>query len=176
MTVNFRKASEAFPATADAPPRRGPGRPRGDSSPRRSSAKSLRKGIDGLIVALNAIIAQLRPADQLDGVEIATLVKAIDEQAKASPKFRRGLESILSATGGTALIPVIGIIAARRLSRHRVIPAAIDPLGSFVLQMMQAEPSEAAAAMDGIMSMVQGVREGASPGDNGRTDTPPAGV
>lgn len=160
MTVQFRKASDVPPA--DTPPRRGPGRPRGSGSGRTSS-RSLRKQIDGLVVTLNTIVMQLRPADALDGVEVATLVKALDEQAKTSPRFRRGLEAILSATGGTSLVPVLGIIAARRLSRHRMIPPVIDPVGSVVLQMMQAEPSEAAAAMETVMGMMQGM--GATPSD-----------
>lgn len=166
MTVNFRPASDI---PADRPPRRGPGRPPG-SGGRRTSSKSLRKQIDGLIVTLNTIIQQLRPADALDAVEIATLVKAIDEQAKTSPRFRRGLESILSVTGGAGLLPVIGIIAARRLARHHVLPAPVDPLGSVVLQMMQAEPSEAAAAMDTIVGMMQGVTPSDGNGTSARSE------
>lgn len=165
MTVNFRQAADVPP---DSAPRRGrPPGGGGDARKPRVSRASLRKQIDGLVVSINAIIEQLRPADALDGAEIATLVKALDEQAKTSPKFRRGLEAILSATGGASLVPVLGIIAARRLSRHRVIPPFIDPLGGVALQMMQAEPSEAKAAMDTVMGMMQGM--GATPSDaNGK--------
>jgi hypothetical protein len=157
MVAPFRPAADV-PPSPDTPPRR-PGRPRGSGGGRRSS-KSLRSGIDGLLVVVNTIVAQVRPHDALDATELATLGKAIDEQAKQSPRFRRALESMLNVTGGTSLIPVVAIIGARRLARHGMIPRPVDPLGSVVLQMMQAEPSEAAAAMAQIQAMMQGVRAG----------------
>lgn len=167
MTMpTFRKASDIPPdANGDKAPRRG--RPPGSGSGKRRSSRSLRAGIDGLLVVINTVIGTVRPVDALDGTELAVLGKAIDEQAKASPRFRKGLEAILNVTGGTSLLPVLIIIGGRRLSRHNVIPAPVDPLGRVVLQMMQAEPSAAAEAMDGIMSAFNNARSG---NDDG-TDT-----
>lgn len=164
MTVNFRKASDIPPDNkADKAPRRG--RPPGSGKGR--GRKSLRAGIDGLLVVLNTVVGTVRPVDALDPTELAVLGKAIDEQAKASPRFRRGLEAILNVTGGTSLLPVVILIGGRRLARHNVIPAAVDPLGKVIMQMMQAEPSEAAQAMDSILNMMG---TGSTHGDDGATD------
>jgi hypothetical protein len=74
-----------------------------------------------------------RIGDELDAVEIAALASAIDAQCRRSPRFRKYVESALSAGSGGTLITVIGLIAARRLARHGVLPANIDIMGGIVL-------------------------------------------
>lgn len=129
------------------------GRPKGSGGRPR---KSLQKEIEGLLAVLNAVIRPLAPRDALDSVEVAALAKSLDEQAKRSPRFRRGLEALLATTGGTSLGVVIGIIIGRRAARHNLfgVPRYVDDIGGSVIQMMNVSPSEADEAMAGIVAMM----------------------
>lgn len=69
-----------------------------------------------------------RVGDELDDAEIGALAAAIDAQARRSPRFRKMLEGMLTASAGGQLVGVIGIIAARRAARHGLAPAYVDPL------------------------------------------------
>lgn len=120
------------------------------------STRSLRKEIDGFISFLNGIIFVIAPTDALDSIELAALVKAIDEETKINPRFRRGIEALLKVTSGGSLWMVVSIIAARRAARHGAIGRMgpiVDEGGAFVLSTINAEPSEAAQTMGDIMSM-----------------------
>lgn len=143
---------------ADEAPRRTTSKPR--SKPRasapRPSTRSLRTEIDGFVAFTNSILAIVAPRDALDPIELAALVHAIDEETKTNPRFRRGLEALLSVTSGGSLMMVVAIIAARRVGRHAPIGRfgqVIDDGGAFILSTINAEPSEAAATMQSIVDM-----------------------
>jgi hypothetical protein len=59
--------------------------------------------------------------DALDAAEIEALSKAIDAQCKQSPAFRKYVTMALEITSGGQLVGVLGIIGARRLSRHGIL-------------------------------------------------------
>lgn len=60
--------------------------------------------------------------DELDDGEIKSLASALDAQCRRSPRFKKYVERVLGVGSGGALITVLGMIAARRLARHGVIP------------------------------------------------------
>lgn len=155
MTTEFKPLdpSSFGPPKQDAVPKRGRGRPRGSGGRPR---KSLVKEIEGLISLLNSVARIGAPKDALDSVEVATLAKAIDEEAKRSPRFRKALETLLAASGGTSLGMVIGIIIGRRMARHNLfgVPSFVDDIGASALQMMNVSPSEADEAMASIVGMM----------------------
>ncbi len=151
MTNAFRPATPTEQRAADTPPagkRRG--RPPGSTN---RSRKSLKAPIERLLVTVNIVVQAVAPRDALDGIEIAALATALDEQAKVSPRFRKGIEAIVGVAGGGSLIPVLAIIGGRRLSRHGILPGGdmVDQMGGIFLQMGTASPSEAAEAMDAVM-------------------------
>lgn len=69
-----------------------------------------------------------RIGDELDAAEIDALASALDAQCRRSPRFRKLIEGMLTAGAGGALVTVIGMIAARRLARHGVLPPMLDPM------------------------------------------------
>jgi hypothetical protein len=107
---------------------RQPGWTAGSSGTSRVNRKgSLEKEIGGLLVVVNLPL-QMLPAtqrDALDQVELTALAKAIDQQCQTSPTFRKYVEQALKAQGGTSLLAVVGMIAARRVIRHDLIPIDI---------------------------------------------------
>jgi hypothetical protein len=66
--------------------------------------------------------------DELDAAEIAALAKAINTQCQTSPTMRRYIERLLAVGSGGQLVTVVGIIATRRMARHGLLPAMLDPL------------------------------------------------
>lgn len=155
--------------TRKNPPRASQGAPRGRTTarkastrrtPTRAGTRSLAPEITGLLTLINTglLMSPLgtRPAaasydpsitpthvgDELDAAEIAALAAALDAQARRSPRFRKFLEGALTASAGGQLVGIVGIIAARRLARHGVIPAEAD----FALGMMISGDAIAAAA------------------------------
>lgn len=137
------------PPNKEQPPKRkGPGRP---------PTKSLEAQIGALIVMVNLTIQSIPPLrqDAMDVYEMEALAKAIDLQAKTSPRFRRYLEALLSAGSGAGLIGIMAMIGARRAARHGLMPAEVDALlGSMIqgatrtpaMPPAQGEPANAASA------------------------------
>jgi hypothetical protein len=109
-------------------PKRG-GRTTGTRRPRRSS-KSLEPQIRATLVMFNMALLVVPPlqADALDEAELFALAKALDLQAKQSPRFRRALEAALTATSGAGLVSIVAIIGARRAARH----GAFGPQGTMI--------------------------------------------
>lgn len=120
--------------TADAPygykkdgtPAKRRGRPAGYKTGPRTGRRSgsLEKEIGGLIVMVNLPL-QMVPAlqrDALDHMEIQALSKAIDKQCQISPTFRKYVEQAISVQGGTSLVAIVAMIAARRVVRHDFVP------------------------------------------------------
>lgn len=133
--------------SGDAAPKRR-GRPPGSRN--KASRANLKKDLEGLITLANTVVVIAAPADALDPVEVEALAAALDEQAKANPRFRRMLENAISVAGGTSLITVVGIIVTRRLARHGVVPggAMIDTMLGGVIRMATMPPQQAAAAVE----------------------------
>jgi hypothetical protein len=129
---------------AETPPKR-TGRPSGSRT--RADAPSKRNieaQIGGMLMFANMIVMSIAPLrnDALDGAEIAALAKAIDAQAKASPRFRRYLDALLGAGAGAGLAGVVIMIATRRAARHGMVTAELDPLlGSLIAGSMGTAPS-----------------------------------
>jgi len=72
--------------------------------------------------------------DALDTYEIIALAKALDQQAKTSPRFRRYLEAMLGAGAGASLLGLVVMIGARRAARHGVMPIETDALIGELIQ------------------------------------------
>lgn len=147
-----------LPNPNETPPKRGPGRPKGSKTrerapsrpPRAPSTTSLRIRIGGMLVFVNVFV-QMSPlkGDALDVVEIEALAKAIDEQCKQSPRFRKYVEAMLSAGSGGQLLGVCLIIGARRASRHGALPADVDmALGGMLASQAPTTGAPPAMASD----------------------------
>lgn len=141
---------ESLPPEAQsdtAPKRRGrppkdPNAPVVRRGPRRS--KSLETQIGGMLMTFNFAFMVVPPLrqDALDPAEIAVLAKAIDEQARQSPTFRKYLEGMLAVTSGGQLVSVCAIIGARRLARHEIgLPSEADAMLGQMLETMSSAPS-----------------------------------
>lgn len=148
----FRPASPSERIAADTAPKRR-GRPPGSTNRSGGRYKSLRTPIEKLLVTVNMVVQAVAPKDALDSTEIGALATAMDEQAKTSPRFRKGIEALVGVAGGGSLMPVLVIIAGRRLARHGILPggAIADHMGGMILQMGNATPSEAAEVGEDIM-------------------------
>jgi hypothetical protein len=136
-----RDRRAAQKAAGGSKPRRGPAK----RSPRtRSATKSLASEISASLSMLNMIVVMTplgsrvhldeatgepvydRVGDELDEGEIALLAQSLDAQCQRSPKFRKQVERFLGIGAGGSLIAVLGMIAARRASRHGILPPEID--------------------------------------------------
>lgn len=156
--------------------------PRRPSSRRPIGPRSLRAEIGALLTLVNTAMIMspvgTRPVQaitdpaipltrigyELDAGEIDALAGALDAQCKRSPRFRRYVETFLSAGSGGALFTVVGIIAARRASRAGILPPMLDPMLGLAL------------AGDGIGAIVNMEPAAATPtGPDPETgETPPA--
>ena len=127
---------ETAPKRRGRPPR-DPNAPR-ETAPRRGGrrARSLETQIGAALMTFNLPLWALPPlrGDALDDAEIQALAKAIDQQARVSPRFRKYLVAALEATSGGQLLSVVLVIGARRLARHNMIlpPEADAALGSML--------------------------------------------
>lgn len=128
--------------TGETPPK---GRSVPKAAPGRPSTRSLKTEISGLIMTLNVFIMMIPPVskDALDMVEMDALADALDDQCKRSQKFRKAMESALSAGAGGTLFGIVAIIGARRAARHGVIGGEkseeVDQmLGNLLAQGMNA--------------------------------------
>ena len=117
----------------DGTPAKKRGRPSGSTNGTRSGGSrvsrrgSLEKEIGGLIVMVN-LPFQMVPALQknaLDQIEVSALAKGIDQQCQTSPTFRKYVEQALKVQGGTSLLAVVLMIAARRVVRNDLLPIEI---------------------------------------------------
>lgn len=144
------------PATGERlhPPKRAarPKRARATAPPRSRGPRSLRPEIAAFLTLANTLVVisplgsrpeRIDPAtgdtipaklgDELDDAEIVALAAAIDQQCQRSPRFRKYVENALSVGSGGALISTVGIIVARRASRHGLAPAMLDPMLGIML-------------------------------------------
>jgi hypothetical protein len=119
----------------DGTPAKQRGRPKGSTNvggtSRISRKGSLEKEIGGLLVMINLPL-QMVPAlqrDALDTVEITALAKGLDAECQVNPRFRKYVEQLLKVQGGTSLIAVVAMIAARRAVRHDIIPNIPEEIG-----------------------------------------------
>lgn len=69
-----------------------------------------------------------RVGDELDVAEITMLAQSLDTQCQRSPRFRKQVERILGVGSAGTLITTLGMIAARRASRHGILPDMLDPM------------------------------------------------
>jgi hypothetical protein len=123
-------------------PQKAPRKP----STRARGSKSLRPEIGALLTMANALVVMspvgTRPVEaitdpnveterlgyELDAAEIDALAGAIDAQCRRSPRFRKVVEGMLTASAGGALVTVVGMIAARRMARAGILPPMLDPM------------------------------------------------
>lgn len=134
MTTAFRPGPPVAdlpsrPNTGETAPRRKSGRPKGSPAMGgRIATRSLEAQIAATLMAMNFALYLIPPlaADRLDEVEIKALARALDAQAKGSPRFRKMLEGALTVTSGGQLLGVAMIIGARRASRHGLLPPEAD--------------------------------------------------
>lgn len=130
-------------------------------APRSSGSRSLERDIAAFLTMVNGIVlmtpigtkpmsaspmlgaaAQNEPeklGDELDAAEIKLLAGAIDSQCRRSPRFRRYVERVLGVGAGGQLVTIVGMIAARRASRHGVIPAFVDPAIGILMEQGDLE-------------------------------------
>jgi hypothetical protein len=139
----FKAVPEPPKETETAPKRRG--RPPGSKNGARASrTTSLEKQIGAQLTMLNFVVMLVPPIrqDALDEAEIVALARAIDQQCQASPRFRKYVELALATGGGSQLIMVVGMIGARRLSRHGILPETLDPaIGTMLASQNNVKPS-----------------------------------
>ena len=83
---------------------------------------SLESQLTGFVTLVNTLVMAFRPDMALDQIEQTALIKALDAQCQASPKFRKYVESIVKGLGGVNLMGVIVIIVARRVVRSGALP------------------------------------------------------
>lgn len=133
----------------------------------------IRQALDQFVTFINTILQAVAPLDALQPKEVAVLVNALEEQADKSPRFRRGLETLLTVTSGGSLGLIVGIIIGRRLARRqmfgRTFSPMVDAMGGIVIESMDVAPSEASEAMDAIMGMFGQMGETPNADGNGST-------
>lgn len=151
MAAPFKPGPIQEPITAEQAPKRKPGPAKGTPRPPRPASParaSLKTQIAGMLMTINLAFYVIPPlrVDVLDEVEIEALARALEEQAKQSPRFRKALETALAAGSGGTLVGVAAIIGARRAARHGILPADIDPqLGNLLAVGLDASRAKAAA-------------------------------
>jgi len=138
---------------------------------KRPAGTSLQNDIAGLLVYANIMLAPVLKGDVMDDTEILALAKAVDEQARKSPRFRKAIDRALVAVGGTGLIGVCVVIAARRASRHGVISADWDEKLGLALMVGQMSPSEQTKFMEQQMAAMAAAMATAE-ASNGAGDSP----
>jgi hypothetical protein len=92
----------------------------------------------------NLFLAPVLRADMMDEIEITALAKAIDDQARKSPRFRRMVEAAISTAGGASLLTVVAMIAGRRMARHGMIDKQWDEnlKGFLMVASIDVDPSQ----------------------------------
>lgn len=119
---------EAAPIADPAKPRRG--RPPGSGTGRKPRKRNLTDEIGGYLTMLNLAFAFMPDplrGDALDAMEISALAKALNDYAQQNATVYKYLSTVLVQGGSLAnLAMVAGLIAARRLARHQVLPGDMD--------------------------------------------------
>lgn len=167
---------EGFGPLASPTPKRGGKKE--TKPPSGVSQKSLATEIAAVLIQANLILTPVLRGDAMDDVEIMALAKAMDEQAKKSPRFRKALMKALEATGGAGLLTVVGMILGRRASRHGYVPRDWDEKMGAYLAFTQMTPSQAMEYMNTVVgeamaeAMQKQMAEAAS--GNNDSDTEPA--
>jgi hypothetical protein len=101
-----------------------------------------------MLVFVNLVLLSIPPlaVDALSQDEITALARAIDQQCRQSPRFRKYVEAMLATGSGAGLIGVVIMIGARRAARHGMLPPDMDGLlGTMIAQTVsttRAAPSE----------------------------------
>ena len=151
-----------FTRSAEPAPPKAPKRASRPSRARAAVSRAkIREGLDQLVTMVNTLLVVVAPYDALQPKEVAVLVNALDEQAAKSPRFRRGIEALLTVTSGGSLGLVVGLIVGRRLARRRLFGPTFSPLidatAMGVIESMDVQPSEASEAMSAIMQAFDSV-------------------
>lgn len=171
--VNLQEPGEFGPV-----PARGPTKPKVTQGTKKPSGsqRSLQTDIAALLVQGNLMFAGILKGDVMDDLEIMALAKAVDEQAKKSPRFRAVVQRALTVSGGTGLISITVIILARRASRHGLIDPMYDAgLGGY-LALTQMSPSQQMAQLEAAMAaqveaMTSAAAQGPTPTEPGSNGT-----
>lgn len=171
------KSVEEIEGFGPVPSRREKGKdkekPKQAARPRQSTA-SIQNDIAALLVYSNLMLAPVLKGDVMDDVEIVALSRAIDDQAKKSPRFRAAIQRMLAATGGTGLIGVSIMILGRRLARHGMIAPQWDANLGQALAVSQMSPAEQTAFMEQQIALqMQAMAEAAAAETSNGTE--PAG-
>ena len=104
-------------------------RPDGSTSKAAGRSKvNLEAQLNGFVTVINTFVNAYKPLYALDPIEVAALVKALNQQCQVSPKFRKYIEKALSGFGGVNLVGVLVLIATRRVARSGILPIAEGPI------------------------------------------------
>lgn len=99
--------------------------------------------------------------DELDEMEIANLAAALDRQCQRSPRFKKYVEMVLNGVAGGGILTILGMIAARRASRHGILNPTLD--------------GKLGAMMAGDVSAIAGFMSDAESGTIDETPNPETG-
>lgn len=130
-------------------------RPRSTSSggsKKSSSRASMERDIAAVLIQANLMLAPVLKDDVMDDVEILALAKAVDDQAKRSPRFRAAVQRMLTFSGGTGLFTVTLIIVARRAARHGYISPDYDTRLGAYLALTQMTPQQMMDQMQQVVA------------------------
>lgn len=144
----------SWPDAPEKPPVRRTTAARDKPAARKPAARSIEQDIAALLIQANIMLAPILKDDVMDDVEILSLAKAIDEQAKTSPRFRAALQRMFTMMGGTGLVGVVVVIAARRAARHGLIGREWDQNLASYLALSQMSPAAMMRQMEETMSAV----------------------
>lgn len=139
----------------ETPPKFGPVPPRKKPEPKKSTAsRSMVNNIAALLIQTNLMLAPLLKNDVMDDTEILALAKAVDDQAKKSPRFRKALVRMMEMSGGTGLVSISVIIIARRAARHGYLSPDWDQKLGAYLALTQMTPQQMMAQMEEAVSQM----------------------
>lgn len=91
---------------------------------------------------LSNTLLELHPAlaqDALDEAELEKAAEAINALAMKNDMLYGALTTVVSGSGTYEAILVLGLIGARRLARHGIIPEVIDPVAGALISMDMEE-------------------------------------
>lgn len=115
--------------------------------------RGMTNDIAALLIQANLMLAPVLKDDVMDDVEILALAKAVDDQAKKSPRFRKALMRMVEMSGGSGLLSITLIIVGRRAARHGMIAPDWDhKLGAY-LAFSQMTPQQMMSQMEAAMMM-----------------------
>lgn len=118
---------------------------------RAPSQRGLTNDIAALLIQANLMLAPVLRDDVMDDVEILALAKAVDDQAKKSPRFRKALMRMVEMSGGSGLFSITLIIVGRRAARHGMISPDWDAKLGAYLAFSQMTPQAMMEQMEAAM-------------------------